>query len=189
MSKSPVDGPGLAMVGIGSILVYAGIKGYSVLAVLGNLVTGKPIGTGVTVTNSLYTANGALPGGIAAPPVDPSNVAGSALGGNQAFLTGNQVIARPMLDAYGWNDAEWSALVNLWTKESSWNNHAKNASSGAYGIPQALPYTKMSKAAWPESAGGQSDAASQISWGLTYIRQRYGSPRMAWQFHQQNNWY
>lgn len=181
MTSKPIDSVGLTAVGMGSVLLYAGIKGYSVLAVLQNLITGKPIATGVT--------SKPLSSGIAAPPVDPSNVAGTALGGNQAFLSGNQVIARPMLDAYGWNDAEWSALVNLWTKESSWNNHAQNPSSGAYGIPQALPYTKMSKAAWPESAGGKSDASAQISWGLTYIKSRYGSPTMAWAFHQKNNWY
>ena len=150
---------------IGGILVYAGIKGYSILAVIENLVIGKPITTNVSVTNPLTT-----PGN--APSSDGSTGYVTPSGGPQAI---GQALASNM----GWEDAEWTALVQLWNVESNWNPHADNPSSHAYGIPQALPYTKMPKAAWPESKGGQSDPATQIQWGLDYIKQRYGTPRMA----------
>ena len=178
-----VSGVGIAAVGIGSVLVYAGIKGYSVLAVLENLVTGKPITSGAKMVQKLTTpgvvtgASGGATGGA-----DSSGVGSAPTGDNQA-------IGQPLAAAYGWTGNEWNALVTLWNKESNWRNRAKNPSSGAYGIPQALPHTKMPKAAWPESAGGASDARAQIEWGLRYIKDRYGSPSAALAFHLRNNWY
>lgn len=165
-----VDGPGLAMFGIGSILVYAGIKGYSIPALLHNLILGQPIATGVTEINpiteiDITTADAPVPTGD------------------------NRALGRQLAAGYGWDGAEWTALETLWTRESGWNNHADNPTSHAYGIPQALPLTKMPKAAWPESEGGTSDARTQIAWGLDYINNRYGSPTMAWAFWQKNNWY
>jgi len=169
---------GVAITTVGGILVYSGIKGYSILAIVGNLVTGKPIHTGLDVTNPLST-----PGTSSIPATDANGVGSVPPGGNQALAL--QLAS----DMYGWSGAEWVALQKLWNQESEFNNHAKNPSSGAYGIPQALPYTKMPKAAWPESAGGTSDAATQIKWGLSYIKSRYGSPSMAWAHEQANNWY
>ncbi len=67
---------------------------------------------------------------------------------------------------------QWGCLESLWMKESGWNERAMNPSSGAYGIPQSLPGPKMA------SAGGdwQTNAATQIEWGLGYIKGRYGTP-------------
>jgi len=172
----PVDGPGLAAVAIGSALMYAGVKGYSFLAVLENLVTGKPI----------------RPSTITLPLTVESPVTGATSGGisgGSSPVGGNKGIGQPLAAAYGWTGSEWEALVTLWDKESNWNNHADNPSSHAYGIPQALPHTKMPKAAWPESDGGTSDATAQIGWGLNYIKSRYGSPSAALAFHLRNNWY
>lgn len=172
MSKSPLDGVGIAVTTIGGILVYAGIRGYSVMAVVENLVTGKPITNGVTVTNPLTT-----PGTVTDTPA-PSGGSPRAIG-------------RQLASQMGWDGSQWTALDNLWEHESGWNPKAKNPSSGAYGIPQALPYSKMPKTAWPESAGGNSDATAQIQWGLNYIKGRYGTPGMAWAFWQRQNphWY
>jgi hypothetical protein len=170
-----VDGIGLAALGLGSALMYAGIKGYSLLAVVENLVTGKPIMTNVTMVQPLTTD-------APATTTPEESTPQAATGSNQAIGIG-------LAAGYGWIGSEWTALQTLWTKESSWNNHANNSSSGAYGIPQALPYTKMPKAAWPESAGGTSDATAQIQWGLSYIKGRYGNPSKALAFHLQNNWY
>lgn len=179
MSK-PIDATGVAASGIGAILIYAGIRGYSVMAILGNLVTGKPITTGVSVVNPLDTPGSGL---STADVTDANGVSSVPPGGNQSL---GLELASSM---YGWSGSEWTALQQLWNRESSWDNHAKNPSSGAYGIPQALPYTKMPKMAWPESAGGQSDAATQIKWGLSYIKGRYGTPSMAWAHEQANSWY
>lgn len=86
---------------------------------------------------------------------------------------------------YGWTGQNWTDLVKLWTRESSWLWYAENASSGAYGIPQSLPGSKM--AAF--GANWRDDAAVQIDWGLSYIAQRYGSPSKAWEHSEQVGWY
>lgn len=83
---------------------------------------------------------------------------------------------------YGWTGAEWDALIWLWNHESGWLWYADNPWSDAYGIPQALPGSKM-------GPGWQDDGAVQIDWGLSYIAQRYGSPTQAVTFWKQNNWY
>ncbi|GEK78745.1 aggregation-promoting factor C-terminal-like domain-containing protein [Agrococcus baldri] len=96
-----------------------------------------------------------------------------------------QAVAREMVHARGWGDDQYSCLYSLWQRESNWNVYAQNRSSGAYGIPQALPGSKMA------SAGGdwQTNAATQISWGLGYIAGRYGTPCGAWGHSQSVGWY
>ena len=90
-----------------------------------------------------------------------------------------------MLSSYGWGDEQFSCLVNLWTRESRWNYQAQNSSSGAYGIPQALPGSKMASA----GSDWASNPATQITWGLGYISGRYGSPCGAWAHSQSVGWY
>jgi hypothetical protein len=87
---------------------------------------------------------------------------------------------------YGWGSGQFECLDNLWQKESGWNYAAVNSSSGATGIPQALPGSKMA------SAGNDwaTNATTQISWGLEYISSsRYGTPCAAWSHSVANNWY
>ena len=86
---------------------------------------------------------------------------------------------------YGWGGGEYQCLVLLWTRESSWRADAYNTSSGAYGIPQALPGSKMAVA----GADWRTNAATQIDWGLSYIAARYGSPCGAWAHSERYNWY
>lgn len=180
MSKSSIDGVGLTATLIGGALIYGGIRGFSMLQILQNLVTGKPITTDVSVTYPLTTPSSAA---STADVTDSNGVGAVPPGGNQALAL---QLASSM---YGWEGSEWTALQKLWNRESEFNEHAKNPSSGAYGIPQALPYTKMPKIAWPESAGGKSDPATQIKWGLSYIKDRYGKPSVAWAHETANNWY
>ena len=85
----------------------------------------------------------------------------------------------------GWTGNDWTCLVKLWNRESSWLWYKENKSSGAYGIPQSLPASKM--AAF--GANYRDDAAVQIDWCLWYIAQRYGSPSGAWQHSEQTGWY
>jgi hypothetical protein len=96
-----------------------------------------------------------------------------------------QQIAQGMLGSYGWSSSQFSCLQPLWNAESGWNVSATNTSSGAYGIPQALPGSKMASA----GADWQTDAATQIRWGLGYIRSVYGSPCGAWSHEQAYGWY
>lgn len=99
-----------------------------------------------------------------------------------------QSIARKMISgAYkAWdNDTEWQALVWVWDHESGWRWDADNPTSDAYGIPQALPGSKMASA----GADWKDNATTQIKWGLDYIKGRYGSPSKAKQFWLSHNWY
>jgi len=93
--------------------------------------------------------------------------------------------ARQMLGEYGWSQKQWPPLDKLWQKESGWRWNARNPSSGAYGIPQALPASKMRSA----GADWKTNPATQIKWGLKYIKSRYGSPSKAWGHSQRVNWY
>lgn len=94
-------------------------------------------------------------------------------------------MAEQMLSQFGWSSSQFSCLQPLWAQESGWNVTAENPTSGAYGIPQALPGSEMSSA----GADWQTDAATQIRWGLTYIQGRYGSPCGAWDHEEANGWY
>ncbi|MCD2441882.1 lytic transglycosylase domain-containing protein [Agromyces sp. SYSU K20354] len=99
--------------------------------------------------------------------------------------TGAQAIARDMVSARGWGADQFGCLVALWDRESGWNVYAQNPSSGAYGIPQALPGSKMGSA----GSDWQTNAATQIAWGLGYIADRYGSPCGAWDHSESVGWY
>ena len=96
-----------------------------------------------------------------------------------------QEIAAGMLGAYGWTGSQFGCLVSLWNAESGWNLRAANPSSGAYGIPQALPGSKMASA----GPDWMNDAATQIRWGLSYIQATYGSPCGAWGHEEASGWY
>ena len=80
---------------------------------------------------------------------------------------------------------QFQCFSNIVDHESSWNYRAVNASSGAYGLFQALPGSKMSSV----GADWQTNPATQIKWGLNYMDSRYGSPCEAWSFWQANHWY
>ena len=115
----------------------------------------------------------------------PAPAVSSGGGSGDNSPGGAQATARGMLAGYGWGDDQFSCLVSLWNRESGWNVHAYNSGSGAYGIPQALPGSKMGSA----GADWQNNAATQISWGLGYISGRYGSPCGAWGHSQSTGWY
>jgi hypothetical protein len=90
-----------------------------------------------------------------------------------------------MVGQRGWSETQWHCLDLLWTRESGWQVHDTNASSGAYGIPQALPGEKMASA----GPDWRDDAATQIRWGLGYIAERYGTPCAAWDHSQRYDFY
>jgi hypothetical protein len=95
-----------------------------------------------------------------------------------------QQIAMAMLGDFGWSSSQFGCLDSLWEEESGWNPEAENA-SGAYGIPQALPGSKMASA----GADWETDPATQIRWGLGYIQGTYGSPCGAWDHETAYGWY
>ncbi len=99
---------------------------------------------------------------------------------------GARAVARAIAESkYGWKSYQFACLNKLWTKESNWRYKARNKSSGAHGIPQALPATKM------ESVGTdwRTNPVTQITWGLRYIEVRYETPCKAYKKFQRSRWY
>ena len=129
---------------------------------------------------------------VAAKPAmaDPQQILGTS---NSSMTTGGtgltttpppsnptaaQATAKAMLASFGFNaTTQWTCLYDLWEQESTWNVYAENPASGAYGIPQSLPADKMASA----GADWQTNATTQIKWGLGYIKTVYGTPCGAWQ--------
>ncbi|WP_345752702.1 aggregation-promoting factor C-terminal-like domain-containing protein [Microbacterium rhizophilus] len=100
--------------------------------------------------------------------------------------SGAQATAQAMAaERFGWGADQFGCLVSLWNKESGWNYQASNPSSGAYGIPQSLPGSKMATV----GSDWETNATTQISWGLDYISRSYGTPCAAWGHSQATNWY
>lgn len=170
-----VSGVAVAYVVTGGLVAYSGIKG-------------------ATLAD---TARAVLKGNLTVTDTEPVNFGSSGSGsggtvtGGSASASANQALAKKIIagnPAYqGWDSGEnWSDLVALWNQESGWSATAENHSSGAYGIAQALPASKLPAAG--QKSGG-SNPGAQISWGLDYIKGRYGSPVMAWAHERANNWY
>ncbi len=125
------------------------------------------------------------------PPVTPATDSGTSSGGGAPTVPTAppdpgtaQSIAYKMLASFGFSTDQFGCLNNIWTRESGWVYNAENA-SGAYGIPQALPGSKMASA----GADWMTNPATQIKWGLGYIKSVYGSPCNAWVFWQAHSWY
>lgn len=120
-----------------------------------------------------------------APPAPPKPKVGTAPAVGTPDPGTAQAIAAQMVAARGWASTEFDCLVALWNKESHWNVYSNNVRSGAYGIPQALPGSKMASA----GADWATNPATQITWGLGYITGRYGTPCGAWGHSQTSGWY
>jgi len=97
----------------------------------------------------------------------------------------NVSIGRSAAAKRGWINSQWQCLYSLWQKESRWDHRAENPYSGAYGIPQSLPASKMATA----GADYLTNPSTQIEWGLNYIASRYGTPCGAWNHSVSHNWY
>ena len=96
-----------------------------------------------------------------------------------------RTLAKALMPLFGLSSSEFTCVDNIWNHESGWNVHADNPYSSAYGIPQALPGSKMSSA----GPDWQNSAETQIKWGLNYIKERYGSACAAWSFKESHGWY
>lgn len=125
--------------------------------------------------------------GTKAPAPRYTAPAPSSEGGEPVVVNrgGAQGIAQQMVAARGWNNQQFQCLVTLWNHESGWRVNATNRSSGAYGIPQALPGSKMASA----GADWRTNPATQIKWGLGYIAGRYGTPCGALSHFHSRGWY
>ena len=136
----------------------------------------SPLMVVAVVVIAIGLAHGAC-GGASATTV-------SAVGG--ATSSGaNQAIGQQLAAQHGWTGGQWSCLNMLWTRESGWQMVWNTAGSGAYGIPQSLPASKMASA----GADYMTNPATQIRWGLGYIQATYGDPCTAWAHETANSWY
>lgn len=177
MPAAHISGFSVAYMAIGGILLLSGIKGTTLSTTLRDLTRGQaPSQDEQPITGTPGTT-----GTAQAPTASPGDT-----GAANANAAQNQALARILAAPYGWaTGTQWEDLVSLWNRESGWNITATNPTSGAYGIPQALPATKMASA----GSDWKYSAATQISWGLAYIKQRYGSPEAAWAHEEANGWY
>jgi hypothetical protein len=148
--------------------------------------------SGFAVAASVPTSTDAAPtvsalAGIApslsALPAPPAAVAPKASAVHASVVTHAAVatgsprqVAQTLAANAGWSGAQWTCLSNLWQRESLFGTTARNYRSGAYGIPQALPASKMATA----GADWRTNPATQVKWGLHYITTRYGNPCNAW---------
>lgn len=159
----------------GGVFLYSGIKGLTISQTVRDLVSGKNPANDAAIEHGSPESD-ALASGTAPDSTIHTNAAQSARTFPPSQARG---IAKKLAEPYGWSTGQnWSALVTLWNNESGWRNTAYNSSSGATGIPQAVPGTKL-------PAAGQAptfDPTAQIQWGLSYIKERYGSPVNALKF-------
>ncbi len=115
-----------------------------------------------------------------------SNASGVAVTKSEDLSTADpRALARALMPQFGMASSEFDCLDNIWSQESGWNVHADNPTSSAYGIPQALPGSKMASA----GPNWEDNAETQIRWGLGYIKARYGSACSAWSYKQGAGWY
>jgi hypothetical protein len=176
-----LPGVPLAIAGAGLWLLLSGVRNVPLAAIGQAAIKGQAPPSGPGITTESGSGSGGSGGGGGAAPGDT--------GAATATAAHNQALGRILAAPYGWSTGtEWADLVSLWNQESGWSNTAENA-SGAFGIPQALPADKMPLAARPTSEGGSANPRSQIEWGLSYIKGRYGDPKAAWAHEVANDWY
>lgn len=144
------------------------------------------VGTGAVTTSASSTAStsSSRSSSKSSSSSQPRSTKSSTNYGTTIPVSEAQSIAHQLVIARGWSESDFTALVKLWNRESGWRTTAANP-SGAYGIPQALPGSKMASA----GADWQTNAETQIKWGIQYIAGRYGTPSAAWAHSQSTGWY
>lgn len=186
----------LVMQGDGNLVLYAsqgvpiwdsrtfGHPGaYAVMQADGNLVIYQTQGS---IRVAIW-ASGTAGRGVSTLIVqsDGNAVTYSPAGATWATNTNKQAYAVNRFPSYRWGAEQWPCLRSLWIRESNWNELAQNGSSGAYGIPQALPAPKMAS----EGSDYRTNPNTQIRWGENYISGGYGTPCGAWDHETRRGWY
>ncbi|WP_328705788.1 hypothetical protein [Actinomyces trachealis] len=181
------DAVGMVAVGMGNDYPYAD-KPYNTI----NYDTGEYFRVSYTAAeiSSLISSGQAVVKHNPNSTVQVTTVDGVSTVSTGAVVAGTdtasvQAYAKSQMSTYGWNDDQFQCLVTLWNRESGWRWDADNPTSDAYGIPQALPGSKMASA----GADWETNPATQINWGLAYISGRYGTPCDAVAFWDSHNWY
>jgi hypothetical protein len=172
-----VNGFSLAYTALGGVVLWSGIKGTTISSTFRGLLAGTPPTADqeqITAPAAASAAAADLDSGTSIPGVTVGVPTGVAAGGTPSA---NKALGLLLAGSYGWaGSSQWPYLESGWEEESGWSQVAANDPSDpydhAYGIPQANPGTKMASA----GPGWKTDPATQIRWGLAYIKSKYGSP-------------
>jgi hypothetical protein len=163
-----VSAAAVAYCAVGGLIAYSGVKGATLSDTFQAVIKGN---LSVTDTETIGGGDSGAPAG--------------STGAADAGAAANQATARQLATSMGYQSwtagQEWADWVSLWNKESGWNTNAANPDSDARGIAQNI------NGYGPDYEEG--NAVSQITWGINYIAQRYGSPSVAWAHEVENNWY
>lgn len=192
----PVNGVGLASVAFGSVFLYAGIKGYSVPQAFQAILTGKSP-TNLTNTSPITNTTIDTGGTSGGSPYGGGTFSGTVVSGGSAKQILQQTAAR-----FGWTGSQWQCLDNVEMAEAGYDTRAKNPSSGALGMAQALghggsntagslgnEYGGFGLSAAQAKAANSGDAGAQALWMCNYIKATYGNPCNAWAHEQSHHWY
>lgn len=181
-----INGFSLAYTALGGVVLWSGIKGTSLTTTFQGLLSGQAPTANEEPIAATVTAATAAAGGGGSTATAPAGNTGAAT----TTAAANQAIAKLLAAPYGWSTGtQWDDLVSLWNAESEWSNTAKNPSSGAYGIAQALGHGPTNQYPAGSANPPTSSASAQISWGLSYIKSTYGSPSAAWAHEVADGWY
>jgi hypothetical protein len=179
------DGVGLGLTIAGGILVWSGVQNVTVQNVLESIAKGTAPSKGPAQQYASASGSSSTDSSGSTTPA-----AAGDTGASSGSAAANQAIARVLAAPYGWSTGqEWADLVSLWNRESGWSNTAENASSGAYGIAQALGHGPTNQYPAGSANPPTSSASAQISWGLSYIKDTYGDPIAAWAHEESAGWY
>lgn len=191
------NGPAVAAVGAGVLLVYSGVTGRGILPSIVNLVQGKSPGT-ITPNQLIQSTAAADAGALVKSGVsDIVQAAPSATKGSP------KQILQSVAATHGWTGAQWTALDAIEMQEAGYDTTNKNPSSGAFGLAQSLghgfkggpaangvnEYGDEGLSPSQSAAASMGDAYWQSVWMCNYIADRYGNPAIAEQFHLAHNWY
>jgi hypothetical protein len=166
-----INGFSLGYTAVGGVVLWSGIKGETLSDTFEGLLSGKAPGTNEEPISAGTVLQSDVDTGTSIPGVTAGIPAGVAAGGTP---TANKALGALLAAAYGWGpgSSNWPYLESGWEEESGWNQYAQNPTSPAYGIPQANPGSKMASA----GSDWKTNPATQIRWGLGYIKGEYGSP-------------
>ncbi|WP_323379226.1 transglycosylase SLT domain-containing protein [Streptomyces durbertensis] len=139
------------------------------------------VAAGAATVGAATLALSALSGQAQAAPAPAQGQPSAAQGAGAQSVSGPRQAAQEIIN----DQQQYTCFANIVERESGWDHTAQNPSSGAYGLVQALPGDKMASA----GSDWQTNPATQIEWGVEYMKERYGSPCGAWSFWQQNHWY
>jgi resuscitation-promoting factor RpfB len=177
-----VNGVALTALGGGVVLLWSAIQNQKITTTIQDIVKGQQPKPGPNQTDASSTPS-------AGSTASTGTSAGATASAAPSNPSGNVALGQMLAAARGWTGSEWNALYALWERESGWSNTARNSSSGAYGIAQALGHGPTNQYPAGPANPPTSDPRAQIEWGLGYIAATYQTPSRALAHENAAGWY